>query len=128
MTNKPSDQKFAFPSWLKVVFTIALIVFLGTLIMWPLVRMAKEGIVRSQETDSDLVNELREARPLGVDENDLSAQVNSTDTEEWSDQDEDGLSDQEEETIGTDPQNPDTDDDGYSDLVEVNSGNNPLQL
>lgn len=44
----------------------------------------------------------------------------------FEDQDRDGLSDQEEQALGTDPANPDTDGDGYSDGVEVSSGYDPL--
>jgi len=43
------------------------------------------------------------------------------------DSDQDGLTDQEEKMIGTDPQNADTDGDGYSDGKEVASGYNPLK-
>jgi hypothetical protein len=43
------------------------------------------------------------------------------------DSDQDGLTDQEEKMIGTDPQNADTDGDGYSDGKEVSSGYNPLK-
>jgi hypothetical protein len=44
-----------------------------------------------------------------------------------SDIDQDGLSDEEEQKLGTDPNNPDTDRDGYSDGAEVKSGYNPLK-
>lgn len=43
------------------------------------------------------------------------------------DTDQDGLSDDEEKTMGTDPRNPDTDGDSYSDGSEVQSGYNPLK-
>ncbi len=43
------------------------------------------------------------------------------------DSDQDGLTNQEEQMIGTDPQNPDTDSDGYSDGKEISSGYNPLK-
>lgn len=43
------------------------------------------------------------------------------------DNDQDGLADQEERSLGTNPNNPDTDGDGYSDGKEVNSGYNPLK-
>lgn len=43
------------------------------------------------------------------------------------DSDQDGLTDQEEKMIGTDPKNPDSDGDGYSDGKEVQSGYNPLK-
>ena len=43
------------------------------------------------------------------------------------DSDQDGLTDQEEKMIGTDPFNPDTDGDGYSDGAEVRSGYDPLK-
>ncbi len=42
------------------------------------------------------------------------------------DSDKDGLTDEEEKNIGTDPFNPDTDNDGYSDGFEVQHGSNPL--
>ncbi len=45
----------------------------------------------------------------------------------FSDSDQDGLTDQEEKMLGTDPFNPDTDGDGYSDGKEVSSGYNPLK-
>ncbi len=44
----------------------------------------------------------------------------------FEDFDRDGISNAEEETLGTDPRNEDTDGDGYSDGVEVESGYNPL--
>ncbi len=43
------------------------------------------------------------------------------------DSDQDGLSDSEEKTYGTDPNNADTDGDGYSDGVEIKSGYDPLK-
>jgi hypothetical protein len=43
------------------------------------------------------------------------------------DSDEDGLSDADEISLGTDPHNPDTDGDGYSDGVEVNAGSDPKE-
>jgi hypothetical protein len=44
----------------------------------------------------------------------------------FEDIDGDGLSNQEELGLGTNPENPDTDGDGYSDKVEFDSGFNPL--
>ena len=44
----------------------------------------------------------------------------------FEDQDQDGLADQEEIAIGTDPTNSDSDGDGYSDGVEVSGGYDPL--
>lgn len=43
------------------------------------------------------------------------------------DSDQDGLSDEEEKAIGTDPYNPDTDGDGYTDGAEVKAGYDPLK-
>jgi len=43
------------------------------------------------------------------------------------DSDQDGLTDQEEKSLGTDPQKADTDSDGYSDGAEIKSGYNPLK-
>ncbi|NND65616.1 MAG: hypothetical protein HKM24_06595 [Gammaproteobacteria bacterium] len=42
-----------------------------------------------------------------------------------SDADQDGLSDSDEMTYGTDPMDPDSDDDGFTDGEEVNAGSNP---
>lgn len=42
------------------------------------------------------------------------------------DSDQDGLSDQEENSYGTDPKDPDTDGDSYGDETEIKSGYNPL--
>jgi len=42
------------------------------------------------------------------------------------DVDQDGLTDSEEQTYGSDPQNPDSDGDGYLDGAEVSSGYNPV--
>lgn len=42
------------------------------------------------------------------------------------DNDKDGLSDELEQKLGTDPNNPDTDGDGYPDGIEVANGFNPL--
>jgi len=47
-------------------------------------------------------------------------------TGEIQDSDFDGLSDDKEKEIGTDPFNPDTDGDGYFDGTEVEKGYNPL--
>jgi hypothetical protein len=44
----------------------------------------------------------------------------------WSDQDDDGLSDEKEAELGTDPTKPDTDGDGINDGTEVENGTNPL--
>lgn len=45
----------------------------------------------------------------------------------FGDSDQDGLSDEEERSYGTDSTNPDSDGDGYSDGVEVKSGYDPLK-
>lgn len=45
----------------------------------------------------------------------------------FADSDQDGLTDQEEKALGTNPDNSDTDSDGYSDGKEVQSGYNPLK-
>src|SRR4051794_23391158 len=42
------------------------------------------------------------------------------------DEDEDGLSDDEEDDLGTDPQDADSDDDGVEDGAEVDCGSDPL--
>lgn len=42
------------------------------------------------------------------------------------DSDKDGLTDEQEKELGTDPFNADTDNDGYSDGFEVSQGSNPL--
>lgn len=58
----------------------------------------------------------------------VSAQENSSSNNNiFLDSDQDGLSDKEEQALGTDPKNKDTDDDGYSDGVEVKTGYDPLK-
>jgi hypothetical protein len=47
--------------------------------------------------------------------------------QQWVDSDGDGLSDEEEKAIGTDPLNPDTDGDGLSDGVERYAGTDPFK-
>ncbi|MDO8240588.1 MAG: hypothetical protein Q7T51_01190 [Candidatus Moranbacteria bacterium] len=51
----------------------------------------------------------------------------STNKNIFLDSDQDGLSDEEEKTYGTNPQVADTDGDGYSDGAEIQSGYNPLK-
>jgi len=53
-------------------------------------------------------------------------QNGSTQNNVFLDSDQDGLTDQEEQALGTDPHNPDTDGDGYLDGAEVKAGYNPL--
>ena len=53
--------------------------------------------------------------------------ANNSDKIVFSDSDQDGLSDKEETSYGTDPNNPDTDGDSYSDGTEVKSGYDPLK-
>ena len=48
-----------------------------------------------------------------------------TTNEKEEDSDQDGLTDSQEQTYGSDPQDPDTDDDGYLDGAEVSSGYDP---
>jgi hypothetical protein len=59
----------------------------------------------------------------------LTLAQNSSDSSKniFLDSDQDGLSDEEEKTYGTDPRNKDTDGDGYSDRVEIESGYDPLK-
>lgn len=52
---------------------------------------------------------------------------NQSDNNIFLDSDQDGLTNQEEKALGTDPYNPDTDGDGYSDGAEVRSGYDPLK-
>lgn len=51
----------------------------------------------------------------------------SSDKNIFLDSDQDGLSNAEEATYGTDPNNPDTDGDGYTDGIEIKSGYDPLK-
>jgi len=58
----------------------------------------------------------------------VTAQEQSTtDKNIFLDSDQDGLSDAEEKTYGTDPNKADTDGDGYSDGAEINAGYDPLK-
>jgi hypothetical protein len=58
----------------------------------------------------------------------LAASLSSgTVTSVWpADTDGDGINDEDEQRLGTDPLNPDTDDDGYDDWEEVIAGSDPL--
>lgn len=61
----------------------------------------------------------------------LSAQIGAAfsfviDEPALQDSDDDGLTDREEQLIGTDPMNPDSDEDGVSDGDEVEEGSDPL--
>lgn len=57
----------------------------------------------------------------------LAEENSSTDKSIFLDSDQDGLTNDEEKSYGTDPYNADTDGDGYSDGVEVTSGYDPLK-
>jgi hypothetical protein len=57
----------------------------------------------------------------------VSAQQSNDTQNIFLDSDQDGLTDQEEQTLGTDPHRADTDGDGYSDGSEIKSGYNPLK-
>jgi YD repeat-containing protein len=63
---------------------------------------------------------------LQVAQSAASAAVTATALSGAIDSDGDGLTDEEERRIGTDPFNPDTDGDGYPDGLEVALGSNPL--
>jgi len=54
------------------------------------------------------------------------SKADDSDHNYFEDRDQDGLTDQEESALGTDPDNRDSDGDGYSDGVEVESGYDPL--
>jgi hypothetical protein len=76
------------------------------------------------DTDGDGVNDLLDLFPMDATESadfDLDGEGNNVDT----DDDGDGLSDIEEEEIGTDPLLADTDADGLNDKEEVDSGTDP---
>ncbi len=57
----------------------------------------------------------------------IADELSSSNKNIFLDSDQDGLSDAEEKTYGTDPFNPDTDGDGYTDGAEVKSGYDPLK-
>ncbi|MFA5776922.1 MAG: hypothetical protein WC906_00530 [Parcubacteria group bacterium] len=57
----------------------------------------------------------------------LAQENSSTDKNIFLDSDQDGLTNEEEKSYGTDPHKADTDGDGYSDGVEIRSGYNPLK-
>lgn len=52
----------------------------------------------------------------------------SDETYDWIDTDNDGLSDEEEQMFGTEPNNPDTDGDGIGDYLEITIGFDPLSI
>jgi Bacterial TSP3 repeat len=55
------------------------------------------------------------------------SRANLTGLNIFQDNDQDGLTNEEEKAYGTDPENSDTDGDGYSDKVEIESGYDPLK-
>lgn len=57
----------------------------------------------------------------------VAQEKSANDNNIFLDSDQDGLTNEEEKSYGTDPKNPDTDDDGYSDGAEVSAGYNPLK-
>jgi hypothetical protein len=57
----------------------------------------------------------------------MAQESSTSDKNIFLDSDQDGLSDSEEKTYGTDPQNRDTDGDGYTDGTEIKSGYDPLK-
>jgi len=57
----------------------------------------------------------------------ISAQDQNVNQNVFFDSDQDGLSDIEEKSYGTNPNNPDSDGDGYSDGVEISGGYDPLK-
>lgn len=55
----------------------------------------------------------------------VAQEASSTNNNVFLDSDQDGLTDAEEKTYGTNPQNSDTDNDGYSDFAEIKGGYDP---
>ena len=67
------------------------------------------------DTDADIDTDADSDSDTGLD----------TDTDPSADNDDDGLSDTEEEELGTDPNDTDSDDDGFSDFLEWFAGTDP---
>lgn len=90
----------------------------------------KEEVIVPIEKDEDVIVEpivIEEPVPILVDEKKDELE-NSILLPEIIDTDGDGLSDESEAFLGSDPQNADTDSDGYSDKQEILNGYNPVGL
>ncbi|WP_208588454.1 adhesive domain-containing protein, partial [Gracilibacillus suaedae] len=92
-----------------------------------------EGVIAEDGTftidvDPTLVEESEELSIIGTDEAGNESEPATVVVPEDTpvDSDEDGLTDEEEADLGTDPENPDTDGDGINDGDEVDNGTDPL--
>lgn len=92
---------------------------------------AKEDLIVSDDQDKDIIVEpiVIEEEQVAIVEDEERDQVNDAIfLPEIIDTDGDGLSDESEAFLGSDPQNADTDGDGYSDKQEILNGYNPIGL
>jgi hypothetical protein len=87
--------------------------------------------VRLPDTEGKTENFVIEVTSQGDDSKRIYAKVSGTSSEPFigdKDEDDDGISDVQEETYGTDPLNPDTDGDGMTDGWEIYYGLNPGKM
>lgn len=87
--------------------------------------------VSEADNDSADFNEDDEVAATSTEDNANNNQDSSEEDEDYDfvpilDSDNDGLTDEEEAALGTNPNNEDSDSDGYDDLSEINNGYNPL--
>lgn len=109
--------------WLGRVIGVAGVLFILSMVALAFVHLADQSNTPPRGTEATL-QQLRQPVPVSAPTPSVGAPVSSDTITQ--DRDHDGLTDAEEQLIGTNPDNPDTDGDGYSDAVEVTSGHNPL--
>jgi len=87
-----------------------------------------DGDVALFDFDGDTILDFTDNCPLIVNAAQINNDTDNLGDECDSDDDNDGLTDATELSIGTNPLRIDTDSDGYSDLDEVNAGSDPLDI
>jgi len=113
---------------MKKKYLIILIVVLAALGVFLIlsVKRQKVGTLKEKETEEEI-----EIKTISAEQSGLGAPINlaqpKTKIEKPKDSDKDGLSDEEELKIGTNPEKWDSDDDGLGDREEKELGFDPLK-
>ena len=113
---------------MKKKYLIILIVVLAVLGVFLLLSTKKQKIGIPEEKKAE---EETEIKTIPAEQSGLGAPINlaipKTEGEAPQDSDQDGLSDEQEKELGTDPNNWDTDGDGLGDAEEIKYGFDPLK-
>jgi len=113
---------------MKKKYLIILIVVLAVLGVFLLLSTKKQkiGIPEEEKAEEEI-----EIKTIPSEQSGLGAPINlaipKTEGEAPQDSDQDGLSDEQEKELGTDPNNWDTDGDGLGDAEEIKYGFDPLK-